>query len=465
MAHISAARIKETSTTTGTITYVLDGAVGNHDAFSERMANNDTCYYIAIDQGGAGWEWGLGTWTTGNNLARTTVKQSTNSDAAVSWAAGTRDILIFWPPIAAEQQVAANFQVIDTNIDPANAIQINGNMLVSQENLDVGLTPVDNISTYIVDQWYVTQNSGVGVYVAKRVTPAGTPPVGMIHALEVKATTADATISSEELVIIRQPIEGNRAAGLGFGATGARSVTIGFWVYATEAGEMAVSITNGAFSRSYVTEVTIAAAVTWEFHTVIIPGDVTGTWDDDTDLGMNVTFCFMSGTSFQGTADTWEGAIDIATDSTFNFFDTNDNLVQIGLVSIIAGSWVLTEETNRHFQRSFGEELLLSQRYWEKSWDHDIAVGAVSAFSGGYDVVIPDTTVLLRFSTDYSTQKRVIPTLLEYDFSGNSGVCFREGANKASSIAVTGEKNFTIQIDDTTLAGEIAWQWTADARL
>jgi len=122
MAHIAATRVKETSTTTGTAAYVLGGAEANHDAFSERLANTDTCFYIAIDQGGAGWEYGLGTYTSaGNTLARTTVKQSTNSDAAVSWAAGTRDILLFHPPLSADHQTVAAL-VIGTDVQAQNDI-------------------------------------------------------------------------------------------------------------------------------------------------------------------------------------------------------------------------------------------------------------------------------------------------------------------------------------------------------
>ena len=150
MVHVSAARIKETSVTVGTATYVLNGAVVNHDAFSVRMANNDTAYYIAIDQAGAGWEFGLGTWTTGNNLERTTVKQSTNSDAAVNWAAGTRDILLFWPPIPAEQQISADLvhaTVADYRSNTTNTRMLESNV-VWDALAEVALTSTSNLTAW-----------------------------------------------------------------------------------------------------------------------------------------------------------------------------------------------------------------------------------------------------------------------------------------------------------------------------
>lgn len=92
MALILANRVRETSTTTGTGTYTLAGAVAGYGTFASRMANGDTCTYGAYDAATGAWEIGKGTWATGGTLARTTIYQSSNADAAVSWAAGTRQI-------------------------------------------------------------------------------------------------------------------------------------------------------------------------------------------------------------------------------------------------------------------------------------------------------------------------------------------------------------------------------------
>ena len=92
MAYIRANLVKETSTTTGTGTYALAGAVTDYRAFSAVAANNDTVPYIA--RMGSDWEEGIGTWTTGNNLARTLITGSSNAGAAVSWGAGTKTIVL-----------------------------------------------------------------------------------------------------------------------------------------------------------------------------------------------------------------------------------------------------------------------------------------------------------------------------------------------------------------------------------
>lgn len=91
-------RVLETSTTTGTGTYTLAGAVTGFQAFG--LANGDTCRYYAEDVDASGvptgdWEVGIGTaGGSGTTLARTTIEFSSNANAAVSWAAGTRRIAL-----------------------------------------------------------------------------------------------------------------------------------------------------------------------------------------------------------------------------------------------------------------------------------------------------------------------------------------------------------------------------------
>ncbi len=91
-------RVQETTTTTGTGTLTLGGAVAGYQAFSAIMANGDTTIYaIGLDSANA-WEVGLGTWGTGGLLTRTTILASSNSGSAVSFAAGSKNI---WGDVAA----------------------------------------------------------------------------------------------------------------------------------------------------------------------------------------------------------------------------------------------------------------------------------------------------------------------------------------------------------------------------
>lgn len=78
MALVLKDRVKETTTTTGTGTVTLAGAVTGFDAFSE-IGNSNTTYYVIAHQTADEWEVGLGTYTSsGTTLARTTVLSSSN---------------------------------------------------------------------------------------------------------------------------------------------------------------------------------------------------------------------------------------------------------------------------------------------------------------------------------------------------------------------------------------------------
>lgn len=93
MALISASRVKETTTTTGTGNVTLAGAASGYLAFSAVCANNDTCLYTIA--GGAEWEVGIGTYVSATPaLARTTVLASSNAGAAVNFSSGTKDVFI-----------------------------------------------------------------------------------------------------------------------------------------------------------------------------------------------------------------------------------------------------------------------------------------------------------------------------------------------------------------------------------
>ena len=90
-------RVNETSTTTGTGTFTLAGAVTGFQSFSA-IGNGNTTYYAIVLQGGSQWEVGLGTYTSsGTTLSRTTVLSSSNSGSLVNFSAGTKNVFCNYP--------------------------------------------------------------------------------------------------------------------------------------------------------------------------------------------------------------------------------------------------------------------------------------------------------------------------------------------------------------------------------
>lgn len=95
MAHITADRVRDTSTSTGTGNFTVSGtAPTGFRTLSAVLSVNDTFYYAIQSQGLNEWEVGLGTYSSANVFARTTVLSSSNAGSAVSFSAGTKDVFL-----------------------------------------------------------------------------------------------------------------------------------------------------------------------------------------------------------------------------------------------------------------------------------------------------------------------------------------------------------------------------------
>lgn len=98
MSLIVADRVRETATTTGTGDFTLAGAVSGFRRFSAILATNDVTYYWIWNRDvQTEWEIGLGTYSAANTLTRTYVIASSNSNALVSFSAGTKDVVMDRP--------------------------------------------------------------------------------------------------------------------------------------------------------------------------------------------------------------------------------------------------------------------------------------------------------------------------------------------------------------------------------
>jgi hypothetical protein len=90
-------RVNETSTTTGTGTFTLAGAVTGFQTFAA-IGDGNTTYYTIVLQGGTEWEVGLGTYTSsGTTLSRDVVLSSSNSGSLVNFSAGTKNVFCDYP--------------------------------------------------------------------------------------------------------------------------------------------------------------------------------------------------------------------------------------------------------------------------------------------------------------------------------------------------------------------------------
>jgi|TARA_A100001391_G_scaffold107937_1_gene72313 hypothetical protein len=140
MAHVINDRVKETTTTTGTGAVSLGGAVTGFETFAAGIGNSNTTYYAIVHQTANEFEVGLGTLDSdSSDLTRTTVISSSNSDSAVDFAAGTKDVFCTIP--------ASKLVFEDNNNDATvgRNLTVTGDLTVSGDDITMGTNTAGNL--------------------------------------------------------------------------------------------------------------------------------------------------------------------------------------------------------------------------------------------------------------------------------------------------------------------------------
>jgi hypothetical protein len=336
-------------------------------------------------------------------------------------------------------------------------ILLNSDHIVSQANVDTAVA-VTATDVYITDQWRLLAN-GAAVLSGQR--SQSTPPSGFLNFLRVTTTTADASVAAGDRCLIYQTVEGLRFARCGFGAAGAQSCSIGFWVRSNITGTFGVSLMNAAQNRSNVAALVINAANTWEYKTVTFTGDTAGTWVTTNAVSVYIVFALMAGSTFQtGSPNTWVAAGNHTTAAQTNFVATNANTFDVTGAVLIPGAEVPASARSALLMRPFQVELPLCQRYYYKTFPQSTvpaqAAGQTSEwiFTQGFGATAgnqgsPD----LRFPV----QMRATPTVTTYNpLAPNAQVRNLTRAADASALSnnVISELNYSMTY--TTAVGSVS---------
>jgi len=229
---------------------------------------------------------------------------------------------------------------------------INGGMRISQR----GSGAATLTETYPVDRFEQAFSTDGAVSFQTETTDV---PAGFDYSIKGTVTTADGTVGSTQGWTIGQKIEGNNVTDLQLGTANAKSVTVSFWVKSSIAGVYCVTLRNGADNRAFVSEYTIISANTWEYKTITVAGDTSGTWDTTNGTGLEVIFCLSGGSSKQRTAGSWGTFADCSPNQTQLLQTLNANWLVTG-VQLEAGTNATPFE-----HRCYDEELARCQRYYE----------------------------------------------------------------------------------------------------
>ena len=237
---------------------------------------------------------------------------------------------------------------------------INSDMRIDQRNAGASVTPAIGTVAYTLDRWafYGTQASKL---TTQQNAGSVTPPIGFTNYLGITSSSAYSVLTSDAF-LFEQKIEGFNTADLGWGTANAQSITLSFWARSSLTGSFSGSVSNNALDRSYVFTYSIAAANTWEYKTITIPGETSGTWLTTNGTGIWLRFNLGAGSTFATTAGSWAVGNFISATGAVSVVGTSGATFYITGVQLEAGSVATPFE-----RRPYGTELALCQRYYELS--------------------------------------------------------------------------------------------------
>jgi hypothetical protein len=352
--------------------------------------------------------------------------------------------------------------------DASKNLIINGDMTISQNygTTTIGL-PI-NVSTYIADMWVFTPSQAAATAAFSGGISGNLNPA-LAGQLGVTAASAWTPAAANDYVAFTQIIEGNRWAKLAFGnAANAGPISIGFWVYALATGTAAVAISNANYTRSYVAPFTVTASHVWQYKTVTIPPDVTGTWLSTAAGAVVLRFCFGSGSTYiTATPNVWQAGNFLAATGISNFFGANGSDVYLAGVSIIPGIAPVPAEQSGLFRRDYAEELRLCQRYYCTSYPMGTPPGGASI--GTYISMFASTPAQFFGTIPYPITMRVSPTLTMYSFAGTPGTwSTTTGTNVGGTGSLAGgERGITSGGNSVGVTAGLSYlcHYVADARM
>lgn len=232
---------------------------------------------------------------------------------------------------------------------------INGAMQVDQRKT---ATTAITTNGYTTDLWLV--EDGCSAVLSSQQSTDVPTGQGFDKSLKVTATTAEPSVTTSEFSVITHFIEGTNSAQLAWGTSGAKSIAVSFWVKATVTGTYSFTLYNDGASRVCPNAYTVNASNTWEKKTIIITGDVSGTWLTTTGRGVVINFYTVMASNLLGTSGVWNSSSVYGVTGQANAFATVGNIFAITGVQLEQNYQPTPFE-----QRPIGVELALCQRYYE----------------------------------------------------------------------------------------------------
>ena len=239
-------------------------------------------------------------------------------------------------------------------------VWMNGEFSVAQRGTQqTSVTSLSGYATGGPDRCFIVI-ANHGTFTIKQGTDA---PAGFQNCMEMISTSGDSSVASNASVRWWQRFEGQDVQRFMKGTSSAKQFAISFYIKAKQIGTYAFELLDyDSSQRHMVKTYTVDAADTWEYKTIIFPGDTTGPFDNDNQMSLAAEFWLVAGTDYTGGGTITDWATTVtnkrAGGHTVNAFVSNDDYVRITGVQLEVGPVSTPFE-----HRSFSEELSRCQRY------------------------------------------------------------------------------------------------------
>jgi hypothetical protein len=332
---------------------------------------------------------------------------------------------------------------------------INGAMVIDQRNAGASVTPTNG--QYTLDRW-----QGLLAQTSKyTVIQSSTAPTGFINSLLVTSSSAY-SVGASDYFDITQYIEGLNMTDLAWGTASAATVTLSFWVRSSLTGTFGGSLQNNGQARSYPFSYTISNANTFEYKTITIAGDTSGTWLTTNGRGIQLNFSLGTGSTFSGTAGAWATANYLGTTGATSVVGTNGATFYITGVQLEKGSTATSFD-----YLDYGRSLIQCQRYYEKSFPATWVPGTAAFATGFIATTSTSASGGEASGARFIVPKRASPTIVTYNaVTGASASAYRvsDGVNVSSTPTHVNEGAIGY-IAVPSNANGYYWHFTASAEL
>ncbi len=250
----------------------------------------------------------------------------------------------------------------------------NGDMKINQRGSS--FTSVgSSANTFTLDRWkFYIQNSTARFTVSKD----SDSPDEFGGSMKIECTTTDTSLASTDEVYLEQRLEGQDVQDFAKGTRSAKEYTLSFYVKTNKVGTYIVNLLGRDNTTSTVSASYTVNDTNWNRYTVTFPADASSSRKDNNDNGeaLRVLWWFVAGSAVNSPstaplATTWRNSTDTGRAAgQINFADSTSNEFFLTGCQLEVGRNVTEFE-----HRSYGEELRLCQRYYTKSYNHDVAPG------------------------------------------------------------------------------------------